>query len=907
MEGWGRIAVVGLVALLSATNCLAQKLNPTAKLVVPGRFVAPASIPLEAEVQVAAGRSIARVEFFAEEVPIGQATAAPYAINWPNVPAGEYRLRVRATDSQGATDWSPFVRVRVLENRDPRVVLIEPGQDAQFSSPTSILLRAQAGDLDQNLVRVDFYVDGALVGTSTTEPYSLSWRPVPGGAHVLIARAIDAMGAMVESRPVRISVTGNNAPAVSLTSPANGALFTKPGPITLEATATDADGDLARVDFYAGASLIGAATAPPYAITWANGTAGTHTLSAQATDAMGFTRRSSAVAVIVNALPTITLTSPASVVQAPGTVILDASAGDADGTVSKVDFYQESTLIGTDTTSPYSFSVNSLSAGTHGFTAVATDDRGATSTSVAVTVVVNAGPSVTLTAPASGSVVQAPGSVLLSADAADADGKVTTVDFYQGTTLIGTDATSPYSFSVSSLPAGPHSFTAVATDERGATTTSLAVTVIVNAAPTISLTAPAAGSVVQAPGSVLLSADATDTDGKVTKVDFFQGTTLVGTATTAPYTFPVSNLAAGIYNFNATAADDRGGVTTSTAATVIVNAAPAANLTSPTPNAVFTAPANIPISADVADTDGTVSSVEFYFGTTLIATKTAPPYSIEWTGVPQGTYSLSARAFDNNGGIVSSGTVNITVNSVIRKLYFIHVDHLNTPRLIADDQQRTVWRWDQQEPFGNNVPDESPSGLGTFEFPVRFPGQYFDKETNLHYNYFREYDLFIGRYVESDPIGLAGGMNTYAYVYNQPIRFGDPKGLDTYMCTRPLQGSSGIILGPVFHQYVCTWNDLTGQTVCGSIAPSVPTLAGMLGSPSRQTGTNDGDVYDPTRCQLVAPPNDCLESCIAAGLRGDLPMYDVRANFGRGRPGAQECQTFSNNILQSCRQQCGLR
>jgi len=72
-----------------------------------------------------------------------------------------------------------------------------------------------------------------------------------------------------------------------------------------------------------------------------------------------------------------------------------------------------------------------------------------------------------------------------------------------------------------------------------------------------------------------------------------------------------------------------------------------------------------------------------------------------------------------------------------------------------------VWRWDQQEPFGVNVADENPSGLGAFEFPLRFPGQYFDKETNLHYNYFRDYDSGIGRYVQSDPIGLGGGTNTY--------------------------------------------------------------------------------------------------------------------------------------------------
>ena len=59
-------------------------------------------------------------------------------------------------------------------------------------------------------------------------------------------------------------------------------------------------------------------------------------------------------------------------------------------------------------------------------------------------------------------------------------------------------------------------------------------------------------------------------------------------------------------------------------------------------------------------------------------------------------------------------------------------DHLNTPRLVTNDLQQAVWRWDQQEPFGVNAPDENPSSLGVFEFPLRFPGQYADKETNLY-------------------------------------------------------------------------------------------------------------------------------------------------------------------------------
>ncbi len=100
--------------------------------------------------------------------------------------------------------------------------------------------------------------------------------------------------------------------------------------------------------------------------------------------------------------------------------------------------------------------------------------------------------------------------------------------------------------------------------------------------------------------------------------------------------------------------------------------------------------------------------------------------------------------------------------------------------MIADQAGTTVWRNDNTELFGDSVPNENPSGLGAFEFPLRFPGQYFDRETNLAYNYFRDYDSGIGRYVESDPIGLRGGINTYAYVGNNPLSFVDPTGRFRY-------------------------------------------------------------------------------------------------------------------------------
>ena len=111
-------------------------------------------------------------------------------------------------------------------------------------------------------------------------------------------------------------------------------------------------------------------------------------------------------------------------------------------------------------------------------------------------------------------------------------------------------------------------------------------------------------------------------------------------------------------------------------------------------------------------------------------------------------------------------------------VYYVHADHLGTPRAVTrPSDDAVVWRWDSAEPFGSNLPDENPAGLGAFTYHLRFPGQYYDAETGTHYNYFRDYDPTIGRYSQSDPIGLKGGLNTYAYVGNSPIASVDPSGL----------------------------------------------------------------------------------------------------------------------------------
>ncbi len=108
--------------------------------------------------------------------------------------------------------------------------------------------------------------------------------------------------------------------------------------------------------------------------------------------------------------------------------------------------------------------------------------------------------------------------------------------------------------------------------------------------------------------------------------------------------------------------------------------------------------------------------------------------------------------------------------------YYVHTDHVGTPRAITNGNT-VIWRW-ESDPFGSTAPQEDPDGdLTDFVYNLRFPGQYYDAETGLHFNYFRTYDPSTGRYLTSDPIGLDGGLNTYGYVDGNPVVNSDSFGL----------------------------------------------------------------------------------------------------------------------------------
>jgi RHS repeat-associated protein len=410
--------------------------------------------------------------------------------------------------------------------------------------------------------------------------------------------------------------------------------------------------------------------------------------------------------------------------------------------------------------------------------------------------------SISLTSP-SNSVLAAPATITISASASPSAGRrILRVDFFKGITRIGTVTTAPYSITWSNVPRGTYIFTATAIDSGGSVAVSNPVAVRVDSAPTVSLISPLNNAVFAPGANIALSAAAADADEVVAKVDFFQGGALLGTQFLSPYTLAWNSVPTGRYTLTARVTDLVGLVTTSAPVTITVDGPPTVSITTPANNTNFTAPATVTVVASASDADGNVTRVDFFDGGRLVGTASTTPgsssYSVTLTDMAEGAHALTAIATDDLGVSATSGAVMVTVNAAAAQIYYIQTDHLNTPRLIADQAGNTVWRNDNTEPFGDSVPNEDPNNTGNvFDFPLGLSGYYRDRETGTFYAKLRDaYDPVTGRFPESDPIGLRGGINTYAYVRSNPLGFIDPDGLIAWPVGVPFPRPAPPVPGP---------------------------------------------------------------------------------------------------------------
>ena len=226
-------------------------------------------------------------------------------------------------------------------------------------------------------------------------------------------------------------------------------------------------------------------------------------------------------------------------------------------------------------------------------------------------------------------------------------------------------------------------------------------------------------------------------------------------------------------------------------------------------------------------------------------------YAVDEAGRPLGVYVVDAA--QPNGYRVEEEYVHLdgwrpvavvrpdaTTGMANPQIFPILTDHLGTPRKVLDGNTGdTRWSWDAKQPFGHEMPNETPTASqAAFAFDLRFPGQRYDEETGLFHNGFRDYHSGLGRYVQSDPLGLEAGWNTYGYAGANPGAKIDPVGLseqdikrirkitDTYVVGAVARGERSALFGFRSGRINSSYNNLAGYNVCTQQATALLTILG---------------------------------------------------------------------------------
>ncbi|WP_340679058.1 Ig-like domain-containing protein [Paraglaciecola sp.] len=396
--------------------------------------------------------AIENLQFYIDELKIGEDNSSPYSINWTAV-TGNHTITVLATDDTGLTNDQTITIKVIGDNIPPSVTITSPASDEKIKVGDTVELKASATDSDGSINDVSFYLDDALVATDTTFPYSVNWTATIG-AHSIKAKAQDNDSAVTYSAEITIMVDDKDS--------------------------TGGCGDIA--DYKAGDS-------------YSAGQFVAHNNHKYTCNVAGWCSSSAAWAYepgvgnhwqtawsdngICSIAPEVVITSPAdnSVVLAGSEVTISANASDGDGNITMVEFFANDISLAQDNSSPYQVTFTATNAGDNTLKATATDNDGnQTSTSVLLSVSEKA-IIATLTSPTSGSSVAVGNSVNLTAEASAIGSTITSVDFRINGVSVSIDNQAPYQANWTPTAAGQYTITATAIDNTGANATSAAATI----------------------------------------------------------------------------------------------------------------------------------------------------------------------------------------------------------------------------------------------------------------------------------------------------------------------------------------------------------------------------------------------------------------------------------------------
>ena len=244
-----------------------------------------------------------------------------------------------------------------------------------------------------------------------------------------------------------------------------------------------------------------------------------------------------------------------------------------------------------------------------------------------------------------------------------------------------------------------------------------------------------------------------------------------------------------------------------------------------------------------------------------------------------------------NGDILTG----FIVHQPTRTVYTVQTDHLGSPFQVRTLAGQVVWRW-ESEAFGKTAPNEDVDGDGVkLTLNLRFPGQYFDRESGLHYNWNRYYSPRLARYISPDPIGLSGGPNLFAYAEGNPLRYSDPLGLWVKRCARglgdknkPPKKPSG---NPIRHDYL----SVSGQILSFQAGDSMAWSQGFI---------DDNEYPSNPKCNMVCDDDKFDRYVFEAANKIGAPTYCLTAYPGSlpHMLGARNCQTWADDVLKKAKE-----
>ncbi|MBW3698030.1 chitinase [Vibrio sp. T187] len=434
---------------------------------------------------------------------------------------------------------------------------------------------------------------------------------------------------------------GNIPPEVALSSPLANASIPEGTITSLQATATDSDGNIDSVEFFADNQSVALITQAPYTADW-TAVLGTSSISAIATDNQGATTSSLVNITITPASglipPSVSLTSPTGNEQplAGEVMSLTADASDSDGSISQVDFFVNNQLIASDTSEP--FQHNWIAeAGTHTFKAKATDNDGQSTNSQEVSVVVSSGS---------------------SGGCAGASDYVAGTSYSQGQEV--QNLNQKYRCDVAGWCSSSSDW-AYAPGEGLYWTDAWTGLGACSTPPVVSITAPHDNQVVLAGSTVTIESEANDADGNITQVEFFANDVSLGAVSQPPYHYDWSATLVGSNSIKVVATDNDNNLGSSSVNITVSDQDLVVSLTSPSSGQTVGLGKSVTLAADATSLTSTVKQVNFLLNGSVIGTDTTAPYSYSWVPSAIGSYTVSAQAEDTLGTQVISDAAALNV------------------------------------------------------------------------------------------------------------------------------------------------------------------------------------------------------------------------------------------------------